>query len=337
MTALVTGSTGFVGSAVVRRLLDSGEAVRALVRAGSNHTNLDGLEVERVTGDLTDPDSLGRAAAGCEALYHVAADYRLWVRDPAAMNKANIEGTRNVLLAAADAGCRRMVYTSSVATLGLRNDGSPADEFDPASLEDMCGAYKRSKFLAEREVARLVEHHDLPVVIVNPSTPVGPRDLRPTPTGRMVLDAITGRMPAYVDTGLNIVHVDDVADGHLLAMQHGEIGQRYILGGENLYLRDILTRLAEMSGQRAPRVRLPHRLLLPLARISECWARLTKNDDPRLTVTGIRLARKLMFFSSDRARRELGYAPRAADDALHDAMVWFRKTTAEPARVHQAA
>src|SRR6056297_202021 len=337
MTALVTGGTGFVGSAVVRRLLDAGEPVRALVRVGRDHTNLDGLDVERVTGDLTDSASLSRAAAGCDTLYHVAADYRLWVRDPAVMDKANIEGTRNVLWAAAEAGCRRMVYTSSVATLGLRNDATPADEFDPSGLDDMCGAYKRSKFLAEREVASLVERHELPVVIVNPSTPVGPRDLRPTPTGRMVLDAITGRMPAYVDTGLNIVHVDDVADGHLLAMQHGKIGQRYILGGENLYLHDILIRLAEMSGQPAPRVRLPHGLVLPMAWISECWARLTRNDDPRLTVTGIKLARKLMFFSSARARRELGYAPRPADEALHDAMVWFRKTVAEPAGTRQVA
>jgi len=337
MTALVTGGTGFVGSAVVRRLLDAGEPVRALVRVGRDHTNLDGLDVERVTGDLTDRASLARAAAGCDTLYHVAADYRLWVRDPAVMDKANIEGTRNVLWAAAEAGCRRMVYTSSVATLGLRNDATPADEFDPSGLDDMCGAYKRSKFLAEREVASLVERHELPVVIVNPSTPVGPRDLRPTPTGRMVLDAITGRMPAYVDTGLNIVHVDDVAEGHLLAMRHGEIGQRYILGGENLFLRDILTRLAEMSGQRAPLVRLPHGLVLPMAWISECWARLTHNDDPRLTVTGIRLARKLMFFSSDRAKRELGYAPRPADEALRDAMTWFRRTAAEPDRTGQFA
>ena len=337
MTALVTGGTGFVGSAVVRRLLESGESGRVLVRAGSDHSNLDGLDIERATGDLTDPASLARAAAGCDTLYHVAADYRLWVHDPAAMDKANIEGTRNVLLAAAEAGCRRMVYTSSVATLGLRRDGTPADEFDPSSLEDMCGAYKRSKFLAEREVMQLVERHHLPVVIVNPSTPVGPRDLRPTPTGRMVLDAITGRMPAYVDTGLNIVHVDDVADGHLLAMQHGEVGQRYILGGENLFLRDILIRLAEMSGQRPPRVRLPHGLVLPMAWISECWARLTNNDDPRLTVTGIKLARKLMFFSSDRARRELGYSPRPADDALRDAMVWFRETGAGSEPTRQAA
>lgn len=337
MTALVTGGTGFIGSAVVRRLLESGESVRVLVRAGRDHSNLDGLSVERVTGDLTDPASLARAAAGCDTLYHVAADYRLWVRDPVVMDKANIEGTRNVLLAAAEAGCRRMVYTSSVATLGLRSDGSPADEFDPSGLEDMCGAYKRSKFLAEREVMQLVERHRLPVVIVNPSTPVGPRDLRPTPTGRMVLDAITGRMPAYVDTGLNIVHVDDVADGHLLAMRHGVIGQRYILGGENLFLRDILIRLAEMSGQRPPRVRLPHGLVLPMAWISECWARLTHNDDPRLTVTGIKLARKLMFFSSDRARRELGYAPRPADDALRDAMVWFRESGPGREPTHQAA
>lgn len=330
MTALVTGGTGFVGAAIVRRLLAEGLSVRALVRPGSDARNLDGLDVERAVGDLTDPASLERAAAGCETLYHVAADYRLWVRDPGAMNRVNIEGTRNMLLAAARAGCERMVYTSSVATLGLRSDGTPADEDDPSDLADMCGAYKRSKFLAEREVDRLVAEHGIPVVIVNPSTPVGPRDLRPTPTGRMVRDAITGRMPAYVDTGLNIVHVDDVAKGHLLAMRHGGIGERYILGGENLYLHDILTRLAGMSGQRPPRVRLPHGLVLPLAWISEFCARLTGNEDPRLTVTGVRLARKLMFFSSQRARRELGYAPGPTDNALRDAVEWFDRNAARP-------
>jgi len=337
MKTLVTGATGFVGSAVVRQLLNAGYSVRTLVRAGSDHRNLDALQVERVTGDLTDPASLQRAAAGCEVLYHIAADYRLWVRDPQAMDRANIDGTRNVLLAGAEAGCRRMVYTSSVATLGLRSDGTPADEQEPARLDDMHGPYKRSKFLAEREVERLVERRGLPVVIVNPSTPVGPRDLRPTPTGRIVLDAINGRMPAYVDTGLNIVHVDDVAAGHLLAMQHGQVGERYILGGENLYLRDILNRLAAMSGQPPPRLRLPHQLVLPMAWISEYWARLTNNDNPRLTVTGIRLARKLMFFSSERARRELGYAPRPADAALRDAMEWFRQHPAGSGRPHQAA
>lgn len=332
MKTLVTGGTGFVGSAVVRRLLADGQTVRALVRPGSDLRNLAGLDVERVVGDLTESASLERAAAGCDALYHVAADYRLWVREPGAMDRANIQGTRNVLLAAARAGCKRMVYTSSVATLGLKADGTPADEDAPSSLADMCGAYKRSKFLAEREVDQLVERRGLPVVIVNPSTPVGPRDLRPTPTGRMVLDAITGRMPAYVDTGLNIVHVDDVAEGHLLAMRHGETGRRYILGGENLYLREILIRLAAMSGQRPPRVRLPHGLVLPMAWISECWARLTGNDDPRLTVTGVRLAQKLMFFSSQRARRELNYAPRPADQALRDAMEWFDRHGASSGR-----
>lgn len=336
MTTLVTGATGFVGSAVVRRLLAAGHAVRALVRQGRDHGNLEGLEVERVIGDLTDPASLKHAVSGCDAAYHVAADYRLWVRDPKVMDRVNIEGTRNVMLAAAEAGCQRVVYTSSVATLGLRADGTPADEHDPSTLADMCGAYKRSKFLAEREVKRLVKQQGLPAVIVNPSTPVGPRDLRPTPTGRMVSDAITGRMPAYVETGLNIVHVDDVAEGHLLAMRHGKIGERYILGGENLYLRDILTRLAAMSGQPPPRIRLPHRLVLPMAWISECWARLTNNDDPRLTVTGIKLARKLMFFSSERARRELGYAPRPADEALRDAMEWFMQQGDGPVRPRRA-
>lgn len=332
MKTLVTGGTGFIGSAVVRRLLAGGQTVRTLVRPGNDRRNLEGLDIECVVGDLTDPSSLERAAAGCETLYHVAADYRLWVRDPGVMDRTNIEGTRNVLLTATRAGCKRMVYTSSVATLGPRTDGTPADECDTSRLEDMCGAYKRSKFLAEREVERLVKEHDLPVVIVNPSTPVGPRDLRPTPTGRMVLDAVTGRMPAYVDTGLNIVHVDDVAEGHLLAMRYGRIGERYILGGENLYLCDILTRLAGISGQRPPRLRLPHGLLLPMAWLSECWARLTGNDDPRLTVTGVRLAQKVMFFSSERARRELGYAPRPADEALREAVEWFYRHSASPAK-----
>lgn len=324
MKTLVTGGTGFVGSAVVRRLLGAGREVRVLVRRSSDTGNIDGLDVERVTGDLTQPRSLERAARGCSELYHVAADYRLWVRDPATMHRTNVEGTRNVLLAAAEAGCERMVHTSSVATLGLRDDGAPSDEDTPSSFEAMCGVYKQSKFLAEREALRLAEQPGLPIVVVNPSTPVGPRDLRPTPTGRMVLDAMLGRMPAYVDTGLNIVHVDDVADGHLLAMEHGRIGRRYILGGENLLLRDILSRLAEISGQPAPRMRLPHGLVLPLAHVSEWWARLTGSVEPRLTVTGIRLARKRMFFSSERARRELDYRPRPAEEGLRDAVEWFR-------------
>ncbi len=323
MTVLVTGATGFVGSAVVRALLEQGEAVRVLVRTGSPRTNLEGLDVEVVLGDLTDPDSLASATRHCRQLYHVAADYRLWVPDPERMERINVEGTRNILRAAADAGVERMVYTSSVATLGNRDDGQPADEQTPVHLNDMVGTYKRSKFLAENEVRRLVADQGLPVVTVNPSTPIGPRDLRPTPTGRLVIDAIVGRMPAYVDTGLNFVHVEDVATGHVLAMAHGRVGERYILGGENLHLKEFLARLANLTGRSPPRVRLPRAPMLPLAWLSESWARLRGGPEPRLTVAGLRLARKQMFYSSAKARRELGYAPRPIEAALADTVRWF--------------
>lgn len=328
MKALVTGATGFVGGAVVRRLLARGVDVRALARPGSDTRNLDGLDVDRAAGDVTDPDSLARACAGCEHLYHVAADYRLWVPDPARMHAVNVDGTRNVLRAAADAGCERVVHTSSVATLGLRPGGEPADERTASGLDDMVGPYKRTKFLAEEEARRFARDEGLDVVIVNPSTPIGPGDVKPTPTGRMVLDAISGRMPAYVDTGLNIAHVDDVADGHLLAMERGRTGERYILGGENLLLRDILDRLARISGRTPPRVRLPHGLVLPIAHAAEWLARVGIGGEPRLTVTGVKLARKRMFFSSARARQELGYLPRPVDEALADAVAWFRRAMA---------
>jgi dihydroflavonol-4-reductase len=326
MTSLVTGATGFVGGALVRRLLARGVAVRALARPGSDTRNLDGLDIERLAGDVTDPASLARACAGCDHVYHVAADYRLWVPDPDRMHRANVEGTRNVLRAAADGGCTRVVYTSSVATLGLRADGEPADETTPSDLDDMVGTYKRTKYLAEEEARRFVRDEGLDVVIVNPSTPIGPGDVKPTPTGRLVLDAMSGRMPAYVDTGLNIVHVDDVAEGHLLAMDHGRAGERYILGGENLLLRDILGRIARLADRRPPALRLPHGLVLPIAHIAEWAARAGIGGEPRLTVTGVKLARKRMFFTSERARRELGYRPRPADDALADAVAWFGET-----------
>lgn len=326
MTILVTGAAGFVGSAVARRLVDAGHGVRALVRPTSDRRNLDGLPVEIVPGDLRDRDSLKRALRGCRALFHVAADYRLWVRNPDEIYRSNVEGTRNVLLAALDAGVERIVYTSSVATLGLRNDGIPADEATPVSLGDMIGHYKRSKFLAEEVVRELYREHGLPVVVVNPSTPVGPRDRKPTPTGRMVADAAAGRMPAYVDTGLNVVHVDDVAEGHLLAFASGKIGERYILGGENLSLRAILAEIAALAGRRPPKIRLPHDAVLPFAYLVEGWARLGGTDQPLLTVDGVKLAKKRMYFSSDKARRELGYAPRPARDALKDAVEWFRRS-----------
>ncbi len=323
MTTLITGASGFVGAAVARRLLAAGHELRALARPTSDRRNLDGLAVEIVEGDLRDAASLARAVAGCEALFHVAADYRLWARRPAELYESNVEGTRKLMRAAAEAGVRRIVYTSSVATLGLRPDGAPADEDTPATLDDMIGDYKRSKYLAEEAVRRMVAEDGLPCVIVNPSTPVGPRDVKPTPTGRMIVEAAAGRMPAFVDTGLNIVHVDDVAEGHLLAFEKGEIGARYILGGENLSLREILARIAAITGRRAPRIRLPHGLILPFAHLAEGWARLA-GGEPFATVDGIRMARKRMFFSSARAARVLGYAPRPADAALADAVAWFR-------------
>jgi dihydroflavonol-4-reductase len=324
MTSLVTGASGFVGGAVVRALIAEGHRVRALVRAGSNLRNLDGLELDICLGDLGDRASLERATRGCAAVFHVAADYRLWVPDPEGIYAVNVVGTRNLMLAAAENGVRRIVYTSSVATLGLTTDGSPSDEATPATLRDMVGHYKRSKFLAEAGV-RQMAGEGLPVVIVNPSTPVGPGDVRPTPTGRMIAEAAAGRMPAYVDTGLNVVHVDDVASGHLLALEKGEVGERYILGAENLTLKEILRQLASLTGRRPPRLRLPWYLVLPLAHAVEAWARLSGGGEPLVTVDGVRLSRKRMFFSSKKAERELGFQPRPAREALRDAVEWFRR------------
>ncbi len=277
MTCLVTGATGFIGSAVARALLERGEAVRVLARPESDRRNIEGLAVEVAEGDLRDKASLERACHGCRALFHVAADYRLWVPEPDEIYAANVDGTRALMEAAGEAGVMRIVYTSSVATLGLKRDASPADETTPVSLDDMIGHYKRSKFLAEAAVRRLVAEAGLPAVIVNPSTPVGPRDIKPTPTGRMIVEAARGRMPAFVDTGLNVVHVADVAAGHLAAFKRGRIGERYILGGENMALGQILAAIARRCGRRAPRLRLPHGLVLQLAYASESWARLARN------------------------------------------------------------
>jgi dihydroflavonol-4-reductase len=325
MTTLITGASGFVGSAVLRRLLAAGASLRALVRPESDRRNLAGLPVEVVTGDLTDRPSLDRALSGCSGLFHVAAVYRLWVPRPEEIYEANVTGTRNIMLAAGNAGVTRIVYTSSVATLGLTPDGSPADEETPVSLADMIGHYKRSKFLAEVEVKRLVVEQGLPVVIVNPSTPVGPRDIKPTPTGRMIVDAVAGRMPAYVDTGLNLVHVDDVAIGHLLAFEHGTIGERYVLGAQNMTLKEILTKIAAITGRRPPRICLPHSLVWPIACASEAWARLCGGGEPRVTLTGVRLARKRMFFSCEKARHHLGFNPRPVEEGLRDAVIWFQQ------------
>jgi dihydroflavonol-4-reductase len=323
MTVLVTGASGFVGSAVLRHLLDAGWEVRALLRQGSDSRNLDGLAVEIVTGDLTDRASLKSALAGCGALFHVAADYRLWTRHPARMFETNVEGTRALMETAAEAGVARIVHTSSVATLGINADGSPANEETTVAYEDMIGPYKQSKFRAEAEVRRMAAEGGLPVVIVNPSTPVGPRDVKPTPTGRMIVEAASGRMPAYVDTGLNIAHVDDVAAGHLLAFEHGTVGERYILGGEDMTLGAILGEIATITGGRAPLARIPHNLIVPLAYAVEAWTRIRGGDDPFVTVDGLRMARKKMFFSSEKARRHLGYAPRPAVEGLAAAIAWF--------------
>jgi len=323
MKTLVTGASGFVGSAVARQMIDAGHEVRVLVRPASDRRNLQGLAAEIVEGDLRDAGSLQKAVRGCSHLFHVAADYRLWIPDPQTMYEINVEATRNLLRAAGEAGVSQIVYTSSVATLGCRDDGSPADENTPTSLAMMIGHYKRSKFLAEQEVLRLVENEHLPVIIVNPSTPIGPRDIRPTPTGRIVLDVLRGNMPAYLDTGLNIVHVDDVARGHLLACAHGKYGERYILGGENHSLRAILEMIAEIADVAAPRLRLPHNVVLPAAWLMEKWAYVSGRE-PRATVDSIRMARKYMYFSCDRAMRELGYRYRPAREAVKDAVDWFR-------------
>lgn len=325
MTTLVTGATGFVGSAVARKLLEAGEAVRVLAREGSDRRNIAGLEVEVVTGDLCDPASLKGALAGCDALYHVAADYRLWIPRPEEIYATNVEGTRCLLLAAAEAGVTRMVYTSSVATLGINRDGTPSDEATPVGLVDMVGHYKRSKFLAEEAVKALVAEKGLPVVIVNPSTPIGPRDVKPTPTGRVIVEAASGRVPAFVDTGLNVVHVDDVAAGHLQAFAHGRVGERYVLGGQDMTLAEILADVARLVGRRAPRIKLPHGAILPLAYAAEGWARsFGRGREPFVTVDGLKMARKRMFFSSAKAEMEIGYTARPAVEALREAVEWFR-------------
>jgi len=321
MRALVTGASGFVGAAVARALLREGWQVRVLVRSGSIRTNLQGLAVEVALGDLTSAATLDPALDGCDALFHVAADYRLGARDPSQLYRTNVDGTRHLLAAARQAKIGKIVYTSSVATMGIPADGTPGDERTPVSLAAMIGHYKRSKFLAEQAVIEATRS-GAPAVIVNPSTPVGPGDVKPTPTGQLVLDAAAGRMPAYVDTGLNIVHVDDVAAGHLLAFHRGRIGERYILGGEDMTLRSILEYIAQRVGRRPPRIRLPYAAVLPIACVAELVARLTGRSG-RITLEGVRMSRKLMFFSSAKAAQELGYRWRPPAEAFDDAVSWF--------------
>ncbi len=324
MSTLVTGGSGFLGAAVVRELLSAGQRVRALVRPGCDRRNLDGADVEAVEGDITVTETLDAAMAGCRFVFHVAADYRLWVPDPEPMYATNVQGSVNVIEAAAHAGVEKLVYTSSVSTLGLNADGTPGDEETPVSVADMIGHYKRSKYLAEEAVSKRARELGLAVIIVNPSTPMGPGDRKPTPTGRIILDAAAGRMPAYVDTGLNVVHVDDVAAGHLLALRSGSPGQRYILGGTDLTLRDILSLVAARTGRSSPAVRLPHWFVMPIAYVSEGWARVT-GTEPRVSVVAVRMSAKRMYFSSAKAVRELGYRARPPDEAIAAAIGWFHE------------
>jgi dihydroflavonol-4-reductase len=329
---LVTGATGFVGSVVARQLLARGEEVRVLVRPDSDRRNLTGLEVECVEGDLRSPATLMRACQHIDGLFHVAADYRLWARRSQDLYDSNVGGTRNLMEAALAAKVPRIVYTSSVATLGLTGSSEPADEDTPSTLANMIGHYKRSKFLAEQAVTELVTSRGLPAVIVNPSTPIGPFDIKPTPTGRVVRDAIHRKIPAYVDTGLNLAHVEDVAAGHLLAFDLGKIGRRYILGGEDMSLKDILGTIATLCGHAPPRIQLPRGVIFPVAYLSEWWAWLTNGPEPQATVDGLRMSRKQMFFSSTRAIRELGYRTRPARESIAAAVAWFQHGVDHPAR-----
>ena len=323
MKALVTGATGFVGAAVARALDAAGWQVRVLARRGSNRSNLQSPAWDVVEGDLADLKSLERALEGCTGLFHLAADYRLGARDPTQLYRTNVEGTRRILSAARTAGVPRIVYTSSVATIGIPSDGSPGEERTPVAESHMIGHYKRSKFLAE-EVARDAARTGMSVVIVNPSTPVGPGDIKPTPTGQLVLDAASGRMPAYVDTGLNIVHVDDVAAGHLLAFERGRAGERYILGGEDMTLQTILGQIARLVGRAPPRIRLPYAAVLPVAYLAEGFAKISGRSG-RVTLEGVRMSRKRMFFSSAKAVSELGYRWRPPLQAFEDALRWYRE------------
>ncbi len=320
---LLTGATGFVGSAVARALAARGHLLRVLARPGSDRRNLAGLDCTVAEGDLRDPASLTRAAAGCRYVVHVAADYRIWVPDAAAMLRANVAGTEAMMRAAIAGGAERVVYCSSVAALGLTGDATPADEATPVAPEAIVGVYKRSKYAAERAVRRMIAEEGLQAVIVNPAAPVGPRDIKPTPTGRMIADAAAGRMPAYIETGLCVVHVDDVAEGHVLALERGRIGEGYILGGENLSLGALLGLVADVTGRPAPRVKLPIAALWPVALACEGLARIA-GIEPLVTRDHLRMARKLMFFSSAKASAELGYHPRPARDAVADAVTWFR-------------
>ena len=323
MLAFVTGATGFLGSHVARVLADNGADMRLLVRSSSNLRNIEGLRADRALGDLRDPASLEKAMAGCDVVFHVAADYRLWVRDPNEMYRSNVEGTRAILEAARKNGVRRLVYTSSVATIGFTRNGYPANEDSPVSLADMIGHYKRSKFMAE-QLALEAGRSGLEVVVVNPTTPVGDQDVKPTPTGRIVVDFLKRKFPAYVETGLNLVDVRECASGHVTALEKGKSGERYILGGENLTLKQILDKLAKITGLPSPRLKLPYMFAYAAGIADEIVTGRLRGREPRATIDTARMGAKKMFASSDKAERDLGWKIVPVESALRRAVEWFR-------------
>ena len=323
MKAFVTGATGFVGSHVARALADQGADLRLLVRPSSRTDNIADLRAEVATGDLCQPESLSSLMSGCEFVFHVAADYRIWVRDPEQMYRANVEGTRAVIQTAQKAGVRRVIYCSSVATMGFTETDQVVDENTPVSFEDMVGHYKRSKFMAE-QIALEAGRNGANVVVVNPTTPIGERDIKPTPTGRIIVDFLKRKFPAYVDTGLNLVDVKEVARGHLLAMEKGRPGDRYILGGENLTLKQILDRLAALTGLPSPTMKVPHAVAMGFAAFDQFFTGVLMGKEPRATMDAVKMGRKKMYASSAKAERELGYNVIPVEDALPRAINWFR-------------
>src|SRR6266576_2863454 len=323
MKAFVTGATGFVGSHVAQVLAEQGADLRLLVRTGSDPKNIQQLNADRGFGDLCDPESIDRAMAGCDVVFHVAADYRLWVRDPAQMYRANVEGTRTILQAALKNRVRRVVYTSSVATMGFTVKNNPVDESSPVSLENMIGHYKRSKYMAE-EIAMAAGRSGMDVVVVNPTTPVGERDIKPTPTGRIVVDFLKRKFPAYVDTGLNLVDVTECARGHVAALEKGKSGERYILGGENLTLKQILDKLAVITGLPSPKIRVPYVVALATGVVDQVVTGYIRKREQRATIDAVRMGRKKMFVSSSKAERDLGWKTVPVDDALRRAVKWFQ-------------
>jgi dihydroflavonol-4-reductase len=330
LKAFVTGATGFVGSHVAQVLAEQGAELRLLVRASSDLRNIEGLRADRVVGDLRDPGTLGNALSGCDVVFHVAADYRLWIRDPDQMYRANVEGTRALLEAARRAGVGRVVYTSSVATMGFSSNGHVADENSPVSLDEMIGHYKRSKFMAE-QVAIEAGKSGMNVVVVNPTTPVGERDVKPTPTGRIVVDFLKKKFPAYVDTGLNLVDVRECALGHVKAMEKGRTGERYILGGENLTLKQILDKLGAITGLPSPKVKVPYAVALAAGVVDEVVTGRIMGGEPRATIEAVRMSRKKMFVTSGKAERDLAWKEIPVESALRRAVEWFRSNGYAPA------